>query len=122
MSICSSVAVTAACPCSSTGDVDRPELPADAARSEPRDVGHDRRLRLRDVELVEVALRLLAQRPRIVVVAVDERRVLVQRAGALERAPASASWLSLARARAAASARSDQEREFWYGMACRDYA
>ena len=36
-------------------DVDRPELPADAAGAQPRDVRHDRRLRLADVELVEVA-------------------------------------------------------------------
>ena len=40
---------------------------------------------LRDVELVEVALRVLAQRPRVVVVAVDERRLLVQRLRALEQ-------------------------------------
>ena len=42
--------------------VDGPELPADAAGLEPRDVGHDRRLRLPDVELVEVARRVVLAR------------------------------------------------------------
>ncbi len=40
---------------------------------------------LRDVELVEVAGGVLAQRPREVVVAVDERHLLVQRPGAGEQ-------------------------------------
>ena len=85
MSICSSVAVTGSRPCSSAVDVDRPELTADPARSKARDVGHDGRLRLLDVQLVEVTLRFLAEHHRKIVVAVDEWRALVERASALEQ-------------------------------------
>ncbi len=35
-------------------DVDRPELAADRAAAQPRDVGHQRRLRAADVQLVEI--------------------------------------------------------------------
>ena len=89
MSICSSVCVTDAAGSLAGGrrrHVDRPELSADAARRQPREVGHDRRLRLPHVELVEVALRLLPHRPRVVVVAVDDRRVAEQPPGAVEHA------------------------------------
>ena len=62
--------------------VDRPELRAEPAATEARNVGHQRRHRLGDVGLVEVAADVpLAQGPGIVVVAVDDRRLLVQRAG-----------------------------------------
>ena len=66
--------------------VDRPELPAEAAGPQPRDVGHQRRHALRDVGLREIASRIeSAQRPGIVVVAVDERRLPVQGLGAGEQ-------------------------------------
>ena len=82
-SICSSVAVTAVGSRHRRGHVDRPELAADAAGLEPRDVGHQRRCALGDVGLAEVAPRVdLAQRPRVVVVAVDERYLRVQGLGA----------------------------------------
>jgi hypothetical protein len=65
--------------------VHRPELPADATGLQAGDVGHDRGLRLRDVQRVEVARWiLLAERPRVVIVAVDEERLLVDRAGTRE--------------------------------------
>src|SRR5262249_36088627 len=71
-----------------SGHIDRhiygPELAANTAGTQPRDVGHDRRLRFCDVELLEVPLRLLPQRPWIVVVAVDERRLPQQCTGAFE--------------------------------------
>ena len=67
------------------GHVDRPELTADAALAQAGDVGVDLRLRLPDVERVEVALRVVfLQRHRKVVVAVDQRRGAVQRPGAGE--------------------------------------
>jgi hypothetical protein len=64
--------------------VDGPELPADAAGAQPREVGVQRRLRLPHVELREIPPALLAHRPGIVVVPVDERRLPVNGAGALE--------------------------------------
>jgi hypothetical protein len=64
--------------------VDRPELAADAAGAQARDVGHDRGLGFGDVEAVEIARGVLAHRPRVVIVAVDERRLLVQRARPIE--------------------------------------
>ena len=66
--------------------VDRPELAADAALAQPRDVGHQLRHAAGDVGLGEIAARIeSAQRPRVVVVAVDERHLLVQRARAGQR-------------------------------------
>ena len=67
--------------------VDRPELPADAAGTEARDVGHHRRLRLADVQHVQIAAgALLAKRPGVVVVAVDDGHGLVQGRGAIRQA------------------------------------
>ncbi len=65
--------------------VDRPELPAQAARSKASDVGHDGRLGLLEVQLVEVPLRLVAERHREVVVSVDERGAFVQRTRAFDK-------------------------------------
>ena len=59
-------------------DVDRPELTADAARTQAGDVGHDRGLRFGDVELVQIAPGILSERPRVVVVPVDEWHLLLQ--------------------------------------------
>jgi hypothetical protein len=59
-------------------DVDRPELSADTACPEPRDVGHDRRLGPGDVELVQIAPGILSERPGVIVVPVDERHLPVQ--------------------------------------------
>jgi hypothetical protein len=58
--------------------VDGPELRADAAGAQPRDVRHERRLRPADVDLRQVALRVLTHRPRVVVVAVEDGRVAQQ--------------------------------------------
>ena len=61
------------------GHVHRPELRAHAASPQPRDVGHQRRHRLDDVGLVEVAPRIeVAQRPRVIVVPVDQRRLFMK--------------------------------------------
>ena len=85
MSICSSVAVTAAWPWSSTGtytDQNCPPTPPSFSRGMSVMIDG---CGLADVERVEIARGIvLAQRPRIVVVAVDEQRRLVQRAGARE--------------------------------------
>ena len=86
------------------GDVDRPELPADAAGSRRAMSVMMRRLRLVDVELVEVALRVLAQRPRVVVVPVDER-VRLCSARARSSSAASAGWLWIMRGRKSRQAR-----------------
>ena len=67
-------------------DIDRPELAADPAAAQPRDVRHDRRLRLTDVQLVEILLRVLPDCPRVVVVSVDQRRRLEQRPRPVEEA------------------------------------
>jgi len=62
------------------GNVDRPELRAEAAAPQARNIGHQRRDRLGDVRLVEVAADVaLPERPGVIVVAVDERYFLVQR-------------------------------------------
>ena len=86
MSICSSVARDGVVPGIVDGDVDRPELAADAAL-------RSRGMSVMSVgcglvmsSLGEVAARIdLPQRPRIVVVAVDERHLLVQGFGAATR-------------------------------------
>jgi hypothetical protein len=65
--------------------INRPELAADSAGPQARDVGHDRWLRLCDVELLEVPLRLFPERPGVVVVTIDERRLLEQPAGTFEQ-------------------------------------
>ena len=52
--------------------------------AEALDVGGDAWLRLGDVQLFEVSSGLLTQLKRIIVVAVDERHLPVQRPGALE--------------------------------------
>jgi hypothetical protein len=58
-------------------DVDRPELPADPAAPQPRDVGVHRGVEPRgvgrEVQLREAVLQALADLPGDVVVAVDER-------------------------------------------------
>jgi hypothetical protein len=60
-------------------NVDRPELPADPSRLQPRDVGVYRRLRLADVQLLQIAVGCrFPQLPRIVIVPVDERGRPVQ--------------------------------------------
>ena len=61
------------------GDVRRPELPADAAGAQARDVGHQFRLAHREIHRIEAAA--LADRVRDVVVAVDERNGAQQRLG-----------------------------------------
>ncbi len=61
--------------------IDRPELAADAALAQTRNVGHQFRHRLRNVGLAEVAARIeTSQRPWIVVVPVDDGRLPVDRA------------------------------------------
>ena len=66
--------------------IDRPELPADATRTQARDIGHQRRLGLADIQDVEVARRaLLAKRPWVVVVPVDRGHGFVQRRGPVRR-------------------------------------
>ena len=88
MSICSSVARTASLPCIVDGHVHRPELAAHAALAQARDVGHQRRHRLGDVGLAEVTAGVEpAERPRVVVVPVDERRLLVNRPRAGQQIP-----------------------------------
>ena len=64
--------------------VRRKEHAADAAALEALDVGLDAWLRLGDVELLQIPPGLLAHLKRIVVVAVDERHLPVQRPRALE--------------------------------------
>ena len=69
------------------GHVDRPELAAEAALAQARDVGHQLRHAAGDVGLGEVARRDRAPRSAhgIVVVPVDERHLLVQRARPRQR-------------------------------------
>ena len=76
----------AAGPCPALATARRPTRTARRRRRRVSrgDVGHDRRLRLADVELVEIAFGLLADRPRVVVVPVDDRRVAQQPLRALE--------------------------------------
>jgi hypothetical protein len=63
--------------------VDRPELSADSALAQPRDVGMQLRHAAGDVGGREVTPGThAAERPRIIVVPVDERHLLVQRTGA----------------------------------------
>ena len=64
-------------------NVDRPELRAHAALTQAGHVGHQLRHRLADVGLAEIAAGIEpAQRPRVIVVPVDERCLLVERDGA----------------------------------------
>jgi hypothetical protein len=63
------------------GDVDRPELAADPAAPQPRQVGVRRRHGTRQVHPVQVGSEPGAQRPRQVVVAVDQRVPAQQGAG-----------------------------------------
>ena len=63
-STCSSVALTAASPCSVLGHEDRPELGADPALAQPGQVGVRRGAAGVDVEAVEVVAGLLARLPR----------------------------------------------------------
>ena len=59
-------------------DIDRPELAADAASAHPFHVGHQRRLSLvrAGLQPLHAQLEILSERPRQVVVPVDQRRAL----------------------------------------------
>jgi hypothetical protein len=68
------------------GHVHRPELPADSSGPQAWNVGHRLRLRTADVDRRQVERRhVFADRPRVVVVAVDERRGAVDGSRSLEQ-------------------------------------
>jgi hypothetical protein len=67
------------------GHVHRPELPANAAGAEPRDVRHDRRLAHAQIEDTQISSgTLFSQRPGEIIVTVDEGHLPMQRAGSVE--------------------------------------
>ena len=61
-------------------DEDAPELAGDPALAEPRNVGVDRRAALVEIDPGQIARERLAQRPGQVVVGVDQRHLLEERA------------------------------------------
>jgi hypothetical protein len=61
-----------------------PELAADTAGGQPREVGHDRRLRFAHVERVQIHSPLLPHLPRVIVVAVDDGDLAQQASRAVE--------------------------------------
>ena len=69
----------------SRGDEDAPELAGHPALAQPRNVGVDRRAALVEVDPGQIARERLAQRPGQVIVAVDQRHLLEERARPRER-------------------------------------